>query len=96
MSKFNVGDKVKVIQFTDLDADYDAPFRVIKDNETYLEHFGQDVWGPRIGDVGTVTQIWASDYYTVSVVFESDPMEEYSFIDDDLELVQRKARRALS
>lgn len=90
MSKFKVGDRVKVVQLTDLDADLDSPDRVIKDQETNLKLYGGV--GPAIGETGTVAQIWGSDYYTVSVVFESDPMEEYSFIDDDLELVQRNRR----
>lgn len=87
MSKFKVGDRVKVVQMTDLDADFDDPYRVIKDNETYLAKFGRDAWGPQIGDTGTVAEIWASDYYTVSVEFPSEPLEQFSFIDEDLELI---------
>lgn len=85
MSKFKIGDRIKVVQMTDLDADLDDPNRVIKDQEANLKLYGGV--GPAIGEIGTVTEVWCCDYYTVSAAFPSSPLEEFSFIDDDLELV---------
>lgn len=88
MSKFKVGDVVKIVSLTDVDAEYDDPNRVVTDNETATRLFGAGF--PLIGDVGVIKDILC-DYYDVTVRFNKDDWAEtndfYSFVEADLELV---------
>lgn len=82
MSKFQVGDKVRVVQVTDDEQD---PPQTIKDPNHVLAKDWNEV--PLIGLVGTVIEVWNQGLYTVGVVFEHmTEGESASFTDDDLEL----------
>lgn len=89
MSKFNVGDKVRVTQVTDIDADYDDPKRVLRTNEEVAEAGLDATSGPVIGDTGVVTAVYC-DYYDCSIKLDrdADNNDEYAMIDADLELVK--------
>lgn len=90
MSKFNIGDKVRVVSITDIDADYDDPKRVMRTTEAVAEWLGWplETVAPAISDTGVVTEIY-NDYYDVSIKLDRDNgnNDEYSMIDADLELV---------
>jgi hypothetical protein len=88
MSKFKVGDKVRVISITDIDAVMDDPKRVLRTNEELSEAGWDNVPGPAIGDTAVVTETYF-DYYDVSIKLDRDVEnnDEYSMIDADLELI---------
>lgn len=87
MSKFSVGDRVRVVSVTDVDAERDDPNRVITDpnHPDALDWYGK----PLIGLVGVVTDVF-NDYLDAAVRFDhmapSDPAP--AFVDADLELAE--------
>lgn len=87
MSKFSVGDRVRVVSVTDVDAERDDPNRVITDpnHPDALDWYGK----PLIGLVGVVTDVF-NDYLDAAVRFDhmapSDPAP--AFVNADLELAE--------
>lgn len=87
MSKLKVGDRVRVVSVTDVDAEHDDPNRVITDpnHPDALDWTGTSL----IGLVGVVTDVFPNDYVDAAVRFDhiapSDP--DPAFVDADLELV---------
>lgn len=85
MSKFSVGDRVRVVSVTDVDAEHDDPNRVI----THPNHPDALDWDgdPLIGRVGVVIDVFSNDYLDAAVRFDhmapSDPAP--AFVDADLE-----------
>jgi hypothetical protein len=65
VSRYEPGDRVRVVSLTDLDAELDDPNRVITDNAVAAAVIGEGVV-PRIGDVGTVVSTLC-DYYDYEV-----------------------------
>lgn len=90
MSKFSVGDRVRVVSVTDVDAEFDDPNRVITDpnHPDALDSYGK----PLIGLVGVVTDVFGNDYLDAAVRFDhmapSDPPP--AFVDADLVLAEAK------
>lgn len=88
MSKFKIGDRVRVVQITDLDRELGDPNRVITNpaHPDALDWYGV----PLIGLVGVVTDVF-NDYLDAAVHFdhmgEGDP--DPAFVDDDLVPVRR-------
>jgi len=87
VSKFSVGDRVRVVSVTDVDAERDDPNRVITDpnHPDALDWYGK----PLIGLVGVVTDVF-NDYLDAAVRFDhmapSDPAP--AFVNADLELAE--------
>jgi cytochrome oxidase Cu insertion factor (SCO1/SenC/PrrC family) len=88
MSQFKVGDKVRVVSITDIDAELDDPKRVMRTNEELSENGFDNVPGPAIGDIGVVTELYF-DYYDLSIKLDhdADNNDEYAMVDADLELL---------
>ena len=87
MSVFKVGETVRVISLTDIDAERDDPNRVMTTNEE-LAAAGWDASpaGPVIGDSGVVTKTYC-DYYDLSIRLDrtdDDISEEFAMVDADL------------
>jgi hypothetical protein len=70
MSKFNVGDKVRVVSITDIDCESSDPERVLTDPTNPLTHDWQNPAVSFIGQVGEVVDATMCDYYDISVHFE--------------------------
>ncbi|EHB55709.1 hypothetical protein MycrhDRAFT_2903 [Mycolicibacterium rhodesiae JS60] len=91
MSKLKVGDRVRVVSVTDVDAERNDPNRVITDpnHPDALDWDGN----PLIGRVGVVTDVFGNDYLDAAVRFDhmapSDPAP--AFVDADLELVDAES-----
>jgi hypothetical protein len=83
MSKFNVGDAVRLVQVTDIDAELDDPNRILKTNED-LATFGF-IEGVQIGSTGVVVDAALNDYYDMTVEFDG---ENYAMVEADMELVE--------
>jgi hypothetical protein len=87
MSKFAIGDRVRVVQITDVDRDHNDPNRVITDPA----HPDACDWNgtPVIGKTGTVTTVFGNDYLDAEVRLDylrGDPTTDLlSFVDADLE-----------
>ena len=94
MSKFKVGDKVRVVSITDLDHEFDLPDHRTTDPNHELARDWQNPEQSWIGQVGEVYEAAMNDYYDVSVHFSwmdegTDPVryETACFKEADLEAV---------
>lgn len=86
MSKFQVGDKVRVVQVTDEEQD---PPEIITDPNHMMAKDWNNV--TILGLVGEVVEVWENGYYTAGVRFDHMTEDESaSFIDEDLELVKEE------
>ena len=90
MSKLKVGDRVRVVSVTDVDAEHDDPNRVITDpnHPDAIDWTGKSL----IGLVGVVTDVF-NDYLDAAVRFDHMAASDSApaFVDADLELVAGNA-----
>ncbi|AHN84066.1 hypothetical protein GJ25_gp055 [Mycobacterium phage Hawkeye] len=87
MSKFQVGDRARVVKVVDIDSDDRHEYT---DPAEAMAHLGG--YGPGIGDIVVITEVnVAKGHYDCNAKFEdddSDLNEDFGFLDEELEPVK--------
>jgi hypothetical protein len=82
MTKFNAGDRVRILSLTDIDYG-----DVYTTNEAAAAASATDYAVPLIGMTGTIVEPYLNDYYDCTVRMDADNAV-LGMVEDDLELVR--------